>query len=297
MRFIEPLTVTDAVLTQLPVPENDHPAWAAGTGYAVGARVVRTTVHKVFEALVAGADPGLPEQTPTRWLEVGPTNAWAMFDEKVGTATLSSGNVMSWQLTPGQPVDHLALLDISAASAHVVMRVAGEVVFDRTENLEAADTPGDAWEYCFSPIVRRTVAIFDDLPPFATGVVTVTLSDSAPVSCGTCIVGQSFDIGESEFGAKAGITDFSRKEVDQFGAISVVERAFSRRTSQTVAIDASRLDEVVRRLALARARPLLFVGAEGLFAAFIVYGFFKSLEVELMTATEAVCSLEIEGLV
>lgn len=296
MKFIEPVKVTDAVLTTPPVPETDYPAWSAPTNYAIGDRVVRSTVHRIFEALVAGAHAGLPEATPSRWLEVRPTNAWASFDEKVGTLTVAPAPA-AFVLTPGMPVDHLALLDVSASAARAVMTVSGVPVYDRMISMEAADTVGDAWEYCFSPILRRSIAMFDDLPPYSTGVITVTLQDTEPVSWGTCIVGQSFEIGESEFGARAGITDFSRKERDQFGAIAVVERAYSKRTQQIVAIDAGRFDEVFRRLSLARAKPLLFIGAAGLYEAFVVYGFFKSLEQELQTATEAVCSLEIEGLV
>lgn len=297
MKFIDPVRVTDAVLTTPPLAETDYPAWVAATNYAIGDRVIRTSVHRVYEALVAGVHAGAPEVTPARWLEVKPTNAWAMFDDKVGTVTTAPGNTMSWVLTPGAPVDHLSLLDVSAATARAVMTVSGAPVYDTTISMEAAETVGDAWEYCFSPILRRSIAMFDDLPPYATGVLTVTLTDTAPVSCGTCIVGQSFVIGESEFGARAGITDFSRKERDQFGAVSVVERAYAKRTSQTVAIDAGRFDEVLRRLSLSRAKPLLFIGAAGLYEAFVVYGFYKELEQELQTANEAVCSLLIEGLV
>lgn len=297
MKLIDPVKVTNAVLTTPPMAETDYPAWSAPTNYAIGDRVVRTSVHRVFEALVAGIHAGLPEATPTRWVDIGPTNAWAMFDDKVGTSTTSAGPSMTWGLTPAAAIDHLDLLDVSAASARAVMTVSAVSVYDRTISLEAAETVGDAWEYCFSPIVRRTIAQFDDLPPYASGVLTITLTDTVPVSCGSCIVGQTFEIGESEFGARAGITDFSRKETDAFGVTSVVERAYSKRTSQAVAIDNARFDEVLRRLTLLRAKPVLWIGAAGLYEAFVVYGFFKSLELELQTATEAICSLEIEGLV
>jgi hypothetical protein len=298
MKLLEHLTITDAMLTTPAVAEADFAAWNAATNYAVATRVIRINVHRIYENRIAGVDAGLPEATPARWLDVGPTNRWAMFDEAMGTRTLSPGNTMTWSITlPGTVIDSLWLLDVSGATVRVQMVNAATTVYDRTVSLENARTATDYWEWFFTLPLRRTSVGFEDLPPYGGAVITITVTDGSPVSVGTCLIGSMFPIGDSEWGAKAGITDYSRRTTDAFGTTTVVQRGYARRTSQVVAIDNLVFDEVLRRLAARRARPSLYIGAAGLYDAFGVYGFFRSLEVELSGPTESLCSLDIEGMI
>ena len=112
-QIIEPHTVTDVMLVSSTVPETDYAAWNAATSYTVGTKVIRTTTHKVYENLIAGVDATLPENatggaTP-RWLDLGATNSWAMFDDKVGTAT-TSASTLTVVLDPGS-ISGIGLLE------------------------------------------------------------------------------------------------------------------------------------------------------------------------------------------
>ena len=295
--MLEDIAVTDPVLTTPPVPETDYPAWNAATNYTLATRVIRTSTHRIYENLIAGVNASTPESAPTRWLDVGPTNARAMFDDAVGTVTQAGAPTMSWAMSPAAVIDTLALLDVSASTARAVMVIPGPVtVFDRTISLENSATVTDEWEWCFGQIVRRSTAVFNDLPPYADGVLTVTLTDISNVSCGTCRIGSTFFIGVDDFGARAGIVDSSVVSTDAFAVTTVVERPFRKRTVSTITVDNIAFDEVLRRLSLARAKPRLYIGANGLYDAFLVFGIFKSLEVELEHVHESVCSLEILGM-
>ena len=69
------------------VPEE---VWNAATNYSVGDQVIRTETHMIYENIQAGVDATLPEvdaalETPTRWVRLGPTNKFAMFDTLVKT--------------------------------------------------------------------------------------------------------------------------------------------------------------------------------------------------------------------
>jgi hypothetical protein len=105
MKVIKPHVITDLMMLSSSVPETDYPAWASGTTYALGARVIRTNVHRVFERLVAGAGTVAPEldtTSPPIWMDVGPTNRWAPFDDVVGT--LASGpSPLKYVLSVGLP--------------------------------------------------------------------------------------------------------------------------------------------------------------------------------------------------
>lgn len=56
MKIVQPITITDSVLTSSNVAETDHSAYSASTGYTIGAnvRVVSTNIHKTYQALVGG---------------------------------------------------------------------------------------------------------------------------------------------------------------------------------------------------------------------------------------------------
>jgi hypothetical protein len=115
------------------------------------------------------------------------------------------------------------------------------------------------------------------------------------VSCGTLLVGRQFDIGETEHGVDIGIIDYSRKETDQFGATSVVERAFAKRMTARVVMQTSAIDDVHRTLAAIRATPVLWIGSES-FESLTVFGFYKEFSIDLAYPTVSYCSLTIEGL-
>ena len=82
MRLIRPTTLTDAMLTSSTAPETDYPAWSSVTAYAVGTRVILATTHRRYEALATSTNVS-PSTDPTKWLDLGPTNRWAMFDARV----------------------------------------------------------------------------------------------------------------------------------------------------------------------------------------------------------------------
>ncbi|WP_119157965.1 phage head spike fiber domain-containing protein, partial [Caldimonas tepidiphila] len=83
------------------VPENDHPAWSAATNYAVGVKVIRLTTHRVYECAIAGTNSTPPEDAPSRWIDLGPTNRWAMLDKEVGTVTTTGGVPLNIVMLPG----------------------------------------------------------------------------------------------------------------------------------------------------------------------------------------------------
>lgn len=76
MKIIRPITITDAMLIDSNVAENDYPAYNPATTYVGGGRVIVAAQHKIYEALpssgiellsldVAPAVPWLPNWTIT----------------------------------------------------------------------------------------------------------------------------------------------------------------------------------------------------------------------------------------
>ena len=271
LQLLQPQTVTDAVLTASSVAETDYPAWSVATTYALGARVIKAATHRIYESAAAGNIGNDPAGVSGKWLDVGPTNRWAMFDQALGSVTSADGSIVV-TLDPDAAINAVALLDVDAATVRV--QAAG---YDRT----------------LAPVARPGMVTFLDMPPTATPV-TVTISGSGAVSVGTLMLGTLVGLGTTEISPTAGITDYSRKETDDFGDVIVVERAWAKRMSVRALLRTDALDTVAGRITAVRARPCLWIGDEGT-EAVTIYGFFKDFSIEVGENVSAL-SLSIEGL-
>jgi hypothetical protein len=271
-RFIRPVTVTEAVLTDSSVPETEYVAWSAVDSYATGARARKA--HRVWESLVDsnhGNDPTIAGTT--KWIDAGPTNRWAMFDEALGSYTTGTGRIIV-NLTAAEAVQGLAVLDTNADSVRV--QAPG---YDRTQ-----------------PATAATIS-FLDLAVAAGATITVTIAvddQEGAVSAGTLLFGRLLGLGVTEASPTAAITDYSKKETDDFGAVTVVERAWAKRMDANALIATSAVDDVFSRVASVRARPVLWIADEGT-DALTIYGFYKSFSIEISENTSKL-SLSVEGL-
>mgnify|MGYP001766275962 CR=1 FL=1 len=295
MKVITPTTVTDALFVSSTAPETDYSAYAAGTTYALGARVIRTSTHRIYESLQASNLGHTPESSPTWWLDIGPTNRWAMFDSVVGTST-TLASPLTVVISPGA-INSIALLELVGQSVTISMTSVsgGGSVYSKTVNLDASEV-GDYYEYFFAPFIQRTSAVLTDLPPYADGVVTISLTGST-VSLGVCVVGLSTDLGDTQYGATAGITDYSLKTTDAFGNTTLTKRSYAKRTTCKLWLEKGEVNKVHRKLSDLRATPCVWVGVDDQeLEPLTVFGFFKDFNIDVSYPTVAMCSLEIEGL-
>jgi len=77
MKVIEPITITNTILSSSNVAENDYTAWSSGTSYSIGDKVmVVGTTHKNYESKTnsnLGNDPTTDDGT--NWIDLGATIA------------------------------------------------------------------------------------------------------------------------------------------------------------------------------------------------------------------------------
>ena len=299
MKIIAPFELTGAVLTSSTVPENDYAEWAAGTAYSTGQKVIRLTTHKIYEAL-ASTTGDTPETSPTKWLDLGATNRWKMFDQKVGTSTTATTS-MTYVFAVGQVVQAIGFMELSSVKSITVTvtdSVDG-VVYNQTKALESTLLASNWWHYFFDPEQRRTSVFFSDFPSYrnASLSITVTGDTGVPIGCGVCMIGRYYEFADAvRIGASVGIQDYSRKEVDVFGNYEIVERAFAKRANWDVLVDRSRLDLLFNTLAGLRARPALYIGGE-LEDATVIYGFPKDYDVVIENPRYVQCFIDLEGLI
>lgn len=268
-------------------------SWDGGISYALGARAIAGIPGSVYESLIAGNAGQDPLLNPLAWQRIGPSNRYAALDQSSGTATTRSGPV-TIGIRPGL-VDSLAVLDVIGNSVAVRMYDAsGASVYASTTSMQTR-TAAAWWDYFFGPIVRQTSLVLDSIPPISAATIFVTIDDPASAAIGTLAVGRMTEMGGTFYGAEVGITDYSRKETDEFGATTVVERGFARRLNAKVQVESTDVDFVTSQLARIRAKPVVWDGLVG-YDAGAILGWAREWSVDVAYPTVSYCSLTIEGL-
>lgn len=296
---VSPLTITDAMLTSTNVAETDYSAWSSGTTYALAARVIMTSTHKVYESLQASNTNHDPTTSPLWWIEVSPTNRWKALDTSVSTQTAQATSI-TYTLTPGQAVNTIALLNISGGTSVTISMTSalagGATVYTKTVDLSSVPIAPEWWVWFYGVKAAPTQVILNDLPSYTDGVISINLSGTASLALGVLMVGRqrSFGVGIN-YGARVGIQDYSRKEKNDFGDTVLVQRAFAKRANFDMQIAKAEVDLFQNFLAEVRAKPCLWIGSTT-YESTTVFGFYKNFDILISYPTFADCSLELEGL-
>ena len=302
-----PVTLTDAMLVSSTVPENDYTEWAAATSYVVKNRVMRSVagVHKNFENLIAGINASLPENETTgatpRWLDLGATNRWAMFDDKVGTGARTARLLsLSVVLKPGN-INSLYLGNLIGKTAVVTAKNAtgGTEVYNRTVNLDGTII-GSFYEWFFTDFAQKTDVLLSDLPNQFHGLeVTITLTaDSGSVSVGVCLFGKAITLGDSKMGAGVGIISYTKKIDDGFGNITVFrpKNPNANRMSLQIMLPKERFSQVFNTLKSLDGILCVYSGAgQDGFEPFNALGFYKDFFITVEYFNHYLVALEVEG--
>jgi hypothetical protein len=295
--------ITDAMLISSTVAEADYVVWNSGTTYAVGDRVILTTgYHKIYESLLAtnlNHHPVTDTSSPPYWGEVGSTNRWAMLDDVGETITTSAGPSMTVVIKPGR-FDSIGLLNVDANEVIVsLVSSSGVTYYSATHSMTSRDTPTTSWsDYLFNGFTQKSVLIVTDLPMDAGCTATITFSKaSGTVACGMVVMGIAADLGMTQYGARAGIVDFSRIEQNAFGRAVFVERSYAKTMTLSAMLTKSQVDSVSRKLVSLRAKGALYIGAGDLYEALIAYGWPKDWDIGIEYFDGSVCNLTIGGLV
>jgi len=303
MKIVQPIAVTDAILSSSNIPETEYGIYSALATYAAGDSVIVLSTHHIYKSLQAGnighdpvADSAL--ETPLWWVNMGADNRWRMFDgASVNVSSAADLISCGLQMPVGNRADSIVLLNLDGVSAEVTVTDPVEgVVYDTTHSLISNLGITDWYSYFFEPIIRITELAVTDLPPYAAALIGVTINAAGQtVSCGELVVGLSKFIGNSQYGAQLGIQDYSVKQTDPFGNYTILQRAFSKKATFQVWVDAARVDSLNQLFADYRATPIVWIGADE-YSSTIIYGFYKDFSVEIAYMEVSICSLEIEGL-
>lgn len=244
MKVLKTLVINDENLTSSTVAENDHSQWSISTTYAIGARVIVLSTHKVYQSLQGGNtgnNPLLdiqndPDNLPVWWVEIGATNRYRPFDGLRNNVVIGDAP-MTYVITPDRVTDGLAILNIDAQDIDIIVEFDNLQIYN--ENIVLSTRVVSDWyEFFFKGFQQQRNVFIDDLPPLIGAEITVTLNrDVGNVSMGVLAVGNSLFIGKAQYGALSDIRSFSRNEANEFGVTTLVKRTPKVQTRQRVLAD------------------------------------------------------------
>lgn len=309
MNIIIPTPITAAMIgagTSIAEPSTSETAWASGVAYAVGDVRIRATTHRKYRCAVAhtSAATPVPEDDPTRWLDIGPTDRWAPFDRYTNTRATAVTS-MTYVLNPGY-VNALALYGLIGAQYSITIKdaPAGATIYSKTGFL--TQDPQGWYEYLFvaQPAVDKLV--LNNLPIRPTAEITIAITAAAgqPVGVGMIVVGDfvplvgdTAEFGGVQYGASAEPVTYSYINTDEYGNTAIVRRHAATNMRCTVMMPRMFADAALQRLQSVLDQPVACIattskGYDGL----NVFGLISSSPVSYDSFNIASIDINVKGL-
>lgn len=304
LRSVAPVDVLASAtswIVGLGSPGTDPAAWSSSATYALNATVSHdNSTWLSLQGSNLNKVPGAAGSA-TWWVRTGPTNAAAMFDGAVNTATRSAAGGIAVALQLTTAVDTLVLLEATCVSATVSVVVDGQALYSQTKVMNQG-VGGSWWSWLFAD---RTSAytgnlVFAGLPPVAGAFILV---DIAPVgseaSVGLMLLGRGTELGVIEAGATAGVIDYSTKTTDAYGTTTLAPGAYANRPTYPVLVPTRDLQRVRRHLISIRGTTRFFYGSDGddQYDLLNCYGWLRDHRFSTDLRDFARANLEVEGLI
>lgn len=329
LKVMQPTAMTSAMLVSASLPENDYPAWSATNSYTTGTRVIRTTTHRIYQAvadITGNASNITPEADTlhTQWVEIGPTNLWAMFDQRVSSRSVGTSSGLSVQIQPGR-CNGVALMDmvrVSDFTLEVVWAAESGITQDTTTDyaygikLRTIITSTQIRLVYTANLRQRNVSNWKEyfLEPYAIKTdafigfasrndATITLTVPAPDAgepvpeIGAFMFGNFIELGDVGRDADAGTESYTVVQTDDWGISRIVERDYVKRVTYPVLVYNYGLNRLFSTLAELQSKPAVFVGSDDFrYTPYTVYGVVESFNVGGDNGTASICNVNVKGI-
>lgn len=331
MRMIVPMVITDAIYTSTNLAEdNTYSAWDSGTTYAALDYVYVASTHRIYRSVQASNlnhDPTTDDGT--WWVDYAATNSWKPFDQRIYDTCLSAetenplfvpsgsdafdvsgadeylrvapgtdGQIVI-TLTPNQRCTHIVLFNLSANEVNVTVQDTGATeVHNETQEVGDFSEIVDWYSFFFTEPGYETEVMFEDLVILNGYTVTITIGDGgAPTSVGQIVIGKNSILGTTIEGTEVGYISYSRKDIDDFGNITVVQGQKARFVNFEFTMNTANTRSVERLLAANDGNPCVFWADSGMLnTGTIVYGIADDFAVPLNAADISFATLDVKGL-
>lgn len=311
LKVLEPYVMKDTSVSTIPgkgegkllastVAENETP-WNSTATYAIGDRVALYSNHTVYEATQVSTNKNpltySSGSTPS-WVVVGATNRWAAFDLSGGTYSTSQTPDTTMEFFfKADSVTSMAFQDISASSILLeIMDSSNTILYTKTVVLTDAAPIANWYDYFTTDISIQPQVFIEDIPSYVGCTYRILITNGGAVSLSNFIFGKVTNLGSPQYGVTGSILDYSKKDVDAFGKVNLVKRAFSKRADIKLHLPTGMTNGTYNTLVKLRATPCYWTFTTGGFDQLSIFGFYRDFSVEIAYPSYSICSLQIEGL-
>ena len=239
-------------------------------------------------------DKSFTMSTGNTWATAEKVEIYRTSDQRAFMA----GTITAWNQGTGAITVSVTDYDDPAAAAPYTNWTIARVYDHETAGLYQSTVI--SWsEYFFSPIIYYTSKSYSFTYSFNTSCRAIfTSATNKMVRIGHMIVGNSIYLGNTKYGIRGGITDFSIKEANDFGEYTLTKRSFAAELKYTLYVAQGSIDQVFQTLSQVRATPCVWDANEDStsYTFAIVYGFFSDFEVGIPEYNGDECDLQIQGL-
>lgn len=301
MKVINPIEISESSIYSSTVVE-DHPVWSSSTTYSVDDIVIYGT--KKYKSLQNSNLNKIPSTVGSLWwIEIGPSNKFAMFDEQVNTQTIASSGTFTVVVSASN-TDSIFFANVEAISINVTVRsgptTSSPILYNYTLSSGLNEINNWLKYFTYDPFFRPSQYYLTNLPSSSGNYVFITFNNgSNPAKCGVCVIGSIFELGKTEYGASAGIIDYSRKETNEQGETTFVRRNFSKRLETRLFVKRENVSRTQKILYEIRSKPVVWLASDDLAyqEPLVVYGFYRDFSTEIAYPTVSYCNIQIEGLI
>lgn len=304
MKVIVPnaLTLLESSLAETDAA--DGALWSNTAAYAKDALIRHE--HVRYKSLVADNKGNDPAETHSgldaKWQKLGATAPYLMLDAFVETQTVGGqGEILNFTV-PFNRATAFALLNVEGLTASVTVTDTEEGKFFAHEYGLTRDISGfSLYEYNYSPIDSKINVAATDIPMPILGTLRVAIDpgQGSQAKLGMLVAGMEQALGVTKYDAELGVTDYSKKETDDFGVATLVRRGFASSVSLQLYLRPNRMDYVARVLQGLRATPAVWIGdnRDDGAQSLTVYGWLEDWRMVCAGPDEIQLSLEIQGLI
>lgn len=267
--------------------------------YMKGDVVVVSSTHRKYQCLVDGTalDPklGATEDASATWIDIGPTNKWAMFDEKTTTSTID-GTSFSMTFNPVNYVNAMAFFNVAGTeSINITVKDAGGTErYNEDFALLDISPIYDYYTYFFYQNTSNDELVADDLPPYYDPEITVTFTGNA-ISVGAMVMGFANQIGTALTDTQTDTLDYSRQEYDGFGELTYIERPVVKLNTYEVLADKTINPYIQNLIKKLRGKNTLWIGDIGGGQKLITYGRYERSPIPFTMPNDVRYSITVRG--
>lgn len=310
MIAVKPYAFPLSIASEGPYPPNlawlsssavNAPYWDIGITYGLGELV--TYKRREYTSAIAGnvgASYGdSPENQPTKWTDIGPSNKYAMLDTSPQTKTVVTGpGAVTLNFTiSSYRANTIALLGLTGTD--IIVSVTDgtnpQPIWQETRKLTQSN--GTYYGFCFDPFSTVQELVFTGFPSPASQNLTVSLSGTYKVSVGMCVIGKSVDIGAAQYGFSLNFEDRGRSYLDSLGNPVQIDRGYSKGCSGTLTSTRDRFATLMQFYSDNISTPCLWVAApdQADLVAATVFGKISRVTPAIANHDQITTNIEISG--